>query len=85
MFKCKICDEKDKRITDLKEEILHIRAILNPPPRINRYEIEQDNLLNGGNSETIHPIDEESERLQSQAAQREADIIFSGNVIETGS
>lgn len=80
--KCKVCEEKDKRIADLKTEIDHHRAIQNPPPRqaVVRYELEADNLLNGGNTETIKsPIDVEAEAKELARLQAEQDKILTGN------
>ena len=30
MFKCKVCVEKDKRISELKDQILHLRSLVYP-------------------------------------------------------
>jgi len=78
MFRCKVCAEKDARISDLKEEIKHLRNVLNPAPRVNKYEFEADNLLSGGNTERI-TIDEEAEQKENERLQREQDLIFSMN------
>lgn len=80
--KCKVCEEKDKRIEDLKAEIAHFRTIQNPPPRqaVLRYEMEADNLLTGGNSETLKsPIDLEAEAKELARLQAEQDRILTGN------
>lgn len=82
---CKVCLEKDKRILDLKEEITHLRAVLNPPPRINKYEMEQDYILDGANEpqrDLPTPISEEDRKQQEEkqlAIQREYDAILSGS------
>lgn len=80
--KCKVCEEKDKRILDLKEEIGNLRLTLNPPPRVAtlRYELEQDNILNGANGETItSPVDIEAEAKENLRLQSEQDAILTGN------
>lgn len=82
MFKCKVCEEKDKRILDLKEEISHIRNILNPPVRqtLVRAELEMDNLLSGGNTETVKTsADILSEANELARLQKEQDLILTGN------
>lgn len=82
MFQCKICLEKDKRILDLKDEISHIRNVLNPvrPTQSLRYELEQDNLLSGANTETVKaPIDVESELQENLRLQKEQDSLLTGN------
>ncbi|GAC1502123.1 MAG: hypothetical protein NVS1B10_06760 [Candidatus Saccharimonadales bacterium] len=78
---CKVCEEKERRIADLKEQIAHYRLVLNPPPRINRYELEEDVLLNGGGHESVS-IDAEAEAKENARIQRESDLIFSGNYTE---
>lgn len=87
-FSCKVCLEKDKRIADLKETILHQRQILNPPPRVNRYEIEEDFLMNGGNAEELpqpNTINAEAQAKidEMQAAvQLEREMMLGGDTIE---
>lgn len=80
--KCLVCIEKDKRILDLKEEISNLRSILNPPPRVavHKFELEQDNLLSGGNTETIMtPVDIEAEVKENLRLQKEQDSLLTGN------
>lgn len=78
MFKCKICIEKDKRIEDLKEQILNLRLTLNPPPRINKYELEETVVMNGGGQQVVTQEDLEAEERENEKIQRESDFIFSG-------
>lgn len=80
MFKCKVCIEKDARISELREQVKYFRSVLNPEPKVNKYEFEADNLLNGGGTETITSvIDVEAEQKENDRIQREQDAIFSGN------
>lgn len=85
MFSCKVCREKDLRIQELKDQISYFKNLLNPPPRINKYELEADTIMNGAGNETeqLDPIDAEAEALENERIQREEDMIFSGNTIET--
>ena len=80
MFNCKICKEKELRITELKEQIAYFKSILNPPPRVNKYEIQEDMLMDGGSKEEI---DLAAEAIEAENTRREADIIFSGNTEST--
>lgn len=78
--KCSVCEEKDKRILDLKDEIKSLRFTLNPPARISRYELEQDNLLSGANTETVNTsIDAESLEKEVLRLQHEQDSLLTGN------
>ncbi len=80
MFKCKICKEKDERISELKDQITYFKSLLNPAPRINKFELQEDLLLEGGGQETDPtPVDEEAERIENERIQRESDFIFSTN------
>lgn len=81
MFKCKVCIEKEKRIDELKTQITYFKSVLNPPPRVQHYELEQDVVLNGGGQEEV---DTEAERLENERIRREQDLIFSGNTDEVG-
>ena len=79
--KCKVCEEKDKRIQDLKEQLQAYRDVLNPPPRINKYELEETAVLNGGGQE-IDPARVLQEELQAEVLRQEVDNILSGNIPE---
>lgn len=82
MFRCRVCEEKDRRISDLKDEISHLRVTLNPPPRPAeiRYEMEADNLLSGGNTEKIKTLaDIEAETAETARLQKEQDSLLTGN------
>lgn len=88
MFKCKSCSEKNLRIEDLKEQIHFLRLQLNPPPRLSKYEIEEDYMLNGGNEEQTSPapIDDEANKTNQEqlaAIQLEHDQIMSGSTWES--
>lgn len=83
MFNCKVCEEKEKRIQELKEQIAYFRSVLNPPPRINKYELQEDLVLSGGGQEEIDPATVVAEQVENDRIQRETDFIFSGNTEET--
>lgn len=76
MWKCKTCIEKESRIADLKEQISYFRSVLNPPPRISKYELEETVVMNGGGQEEI---DTTAEEIENSKIQKETDFIFSGN------
>ena len=80
--RCKVCEEKDKRIADLKEQL---KVYTQPTPRINKYELQEDLVLSGGGDEIADPAEEEAERIKAFNIQRESDMLFSGNTddIET--
>jgi hypothetical protein len=79
---CRVCDEKDKRIADLKETIADLKLQLNPPPRpIPTYEMETDFTLDGAGREALTPnsVKEENQITETERLNREQDAIFSGN------
>ncbi len=80
MFKCKICIEKEQRIAELKDQIEYFKRLLNPPARIQKFELEADEIMNGGGLETQPTLaDEEAERVENAKIQSEFDFIFSTN------
>lgn len=79
MFRCRVCEEKEKRILELKEQLQYFRSVLNPPPKINKYELEETVVMNGGSQEEIDPAALEAEELENERIRRETDFIFSGN------
>lgn len=81
MFRCKVCEEKDKRISDLKEVINNLRSIISPPQRINKYELEETAVMNGGGQE-IDPATLQAEEIENHKIQQEVDAFFSGNTVE---
>lgn len=78
MFNCKRCIEKELRIKDLKEQISYLRLQLNPPPRINKYELEETVVMNGGGQQVVTQEDIEAENTENERIQRESDFIFNG-------
>lgn len=80
MWKCKVCSEKDVRISDLKAQVEYFKSIVHPTPETRKYEmeeaLEQDMVLDGGGKEEI---DLEAEAKENQRIQQETDFIFSGN------
>ncbi len=79
MFKCKCCPEKELRIAELKEQIQYFKNLLNPPPRINKYEMEETIVMNGGGDQVATPEDLEAEYQENLKIQDESDQILSGN------
>lgn len=77
-FSCSVCKEKDMRIAELKEQVAYFKSVLNPPPRVNKFELQEDVLLDGAVKEEIS-VDEHAEALEAEQLRREADLIFSGN------
>lgn len=82
MFKCRVCLEKNSRITDLKAEILYLRSMVLPQndaytqPIILR---EADaTLSNTGESIDVGP-EQEEELRKYQEMTAEKDRILSGN------
>lgn len=55
MFKCKVCDEKNKRIAELKDQIAHLRLLVYPqndalvgtdtPPDIDSAELSESDSI----------------------------------------
>lgn len=82
MFKCKVCLEKDSRITELKEQIQYFKSALHPPPVVHKYELEEDVVMNGGGQQVISQEDLDKEAEENIKIQREADGIFMGTYDE---
>lgn len=80
MFDCKVCKEKELRISELKSQIDYFKDLLHPSPQAKTYQfekdLEQDMVLDGGGKEEI---DLEAEAIENERIRREQDIIFSGN------
>lgn len=78
--KCKCCEEKEKRIAELKEHLSYFKAVLHPEPKARSYrietEMETDMVLDGGGKEQI---DLEAEQRENERIQKEQDFIFSQN------
>lgn len=57
MFSCKVCIEKEKRISELKEQIAYFKEVLHPKDTAVRYipsqSIEEDVILSGGGQEEV--------------------------------
>ncbi len=84
MFECKICKEKEIRISELKDQIKYFKELLHPTPSIRSYQladdISQEMVLDGGGKEEV---DFEAEALENDRIRREQDVIFSGNTEES--
>lgn len=84
MFSCKVCIEKELRISELKDQIQYFKTVLHPEPRINKYEMETDFIQDGGGREQLNfaaPISEEARAEQQKKIdeiQQEQDRILSG-------
>lgn len=82
---CKVCLEKDKRIADLKEQIVALNLQLVPTQQTRHYEMEQDFVLDGGGDEvhpTPTPISEEAQKSRDEQLaliQLEQDMLLSGS------
>lgn len=76
--KCKVCLEKDRRIADLHEQILHLRSLAIPQsnpynePLVNR---EADATLSASTEILTVPASQNKEVEEYKKAQEEDDII----------
>lgn len=76
--KCKVCSEKDKRIADLQEQILHLRELCVPQsnpynePLVSR---EADATLSASTEMLTVPASQEKEVQEYKKAQEEDEII----------
>lgn len=82
MFKCKVCAEKDQRISDLKEQIAHLRQQIalpsNDPETVPALALEADAIMSG-HQHVIEIKDTELPEDDSDAEQLERDRILSAN------
>lgn len=77
--KCKVCAEKDNRISDLKKEIEFLKRLSSPSPTIPLLDIEASKILEGA-SEPVSNIEEEVRDLSSEESiEQEASNILMGN------
>lgn len=77
MFQCRLCQEKDFRIQDLKEQILDLRSLSFPKlgaAHSTLTVLEADAILSG--SEEMIPVVNDAE---AEEIERERDRILSGN------
>lgn len=84
-FTCSVCREKDARIADLKEVIANQKQQLNPPPRVNTYELEENYLLQGANDEQVEPVSEEISKQKAEqlrAIEEERERMLTGSTWE---
>lgn len=81
MFKCKVCAEKDQRISDLKAQITHLQQLVTPtnsPDKIPALSLESDAILSG--QQHVIRIDEaEVPKDEADAVIAERDRILSAN------
>ena len=75
---CKVCIEKEKLISELRDQISYFKSLLHPPERINKYELEEVSVLNGGGQELLTEEMLKQESDENRLLQREADGIFMG-------
>lgn len=91
MFKCRVCVEKDKRVSTLESEISFLRAIVHPPVPNHSLEneaqlIEADAVI-GGHSTQIQ-ISEKSQFLDSylpRLSKEEQDAAIERDALLNGS
>lgn len=75
---CKVCAEKDKRVSSLEHEIAFLRNLVRPDAPKNAHrataeQLEADALFSGQTDEII--IDEESRQLERSHAQLSAEDV----------
>jgi hypothetical protein len=80
LFKCRVCEEKDRRIVDLKSQLDDLRRLVLPPNHsagfIHPISVEADAILSGQQEPiTLSPEQEK----EFDELQREADAILAGN------
>jgi hypothetical protein len=80
MFKCKVCAEKDARISDLKSQISHLKALVTPPtnsdPTVDQ--LEADGIMNGQQYILEIPTAQDRAASTADVEQAERDRIFAG-------
>lgn len=78
MFKCKACPEKDAHVASLRNEIEHLRSLLNTPAPsypLTSTALEMDGLLSG----QIHTIEiPDTDMSDEDAVASEASQLLSG-------
>jgi len=65
MFKCKVCEEKDKRLNDLKDEVKYLRSLLRSPVDMRASataNLEANAILNGVSEQIEVPEEVLAER-----------------------
>jgi hypothetical protein len=77
MFKCKVCEEKDKRISDLHKQIEFLKQLASPSSQIPLINYEANNVLNGAGNDEPELTAEEQVQLQKEKEERDA--LLSGN------
>lgn len=81
MFRCKVCAEKDKRISSLEDQVAFLRTLTHP--KVNNYvvpdnDLEANGVLDGTDRQIqIETFSDETLRL-SEEEQRERQAILSG-------
>lgn len=78
-WKCKICVEKDKQISDLKDQIQFLRKLSVPSITQDMQNLEMNKILDGA---ALPVIDMQQESPEDIAADREATRILTGNYYE---
>lgn len=74
-FKCRVCEEKDKRIQDLHLQIRDLRQLSMPDTsKLSLVAIESDAVLSGHEEQISISMTEE----EAELTQREQDRILSG-------
>ncbi len=73
IFKCRVCEEKDKRIADLAEQVEFLRRLALPPrpdsASLPLVELEANAILNGSSDPIlVDPTSQSQEEIDSEAA-----------------
>jgi hypothetical protein len=79
MFRCKVCDEKEKRIHDLLSQVESLKKLVFPSTNSGRLpvlEIEADAILGGAGNASVEPDEDE---LAQEQIDLEANAILTGS------
>lgn len=84
MFSCKVCAEKDRRISDLNKQIEFLKRLSQPGIALPILEREIDYAMDGAGREELPAIPSEPELTPEEQEKRdridrERDAILSGN------
>lgn len=79
---CKVCAEKDKRVSSLESEIAFLRNLVRPPvnnSRISSLEYEADGVVSGVTDQIEIQTYQQASADEDQAILEERNAILSGN------
>lgn len=83
-FKCKVCEEKDKRISELKDNIKYLQNMLNPQAS-NMVNVEANKMLDGSSLPVVEvelSSSSEDKIKEDEKILREANAILTGEYSE---